>query len=207
MKSYEEIAQIGTGEIQMRLAEEALNNYGLGGAELVLLSDTEHAIFRVMVPAGSACAVHPYLGRIAGEQFVLRVHQESQSFAELYSEMVYLLALCRDTELMVPEPVPSLRGDLIVALKKENSISESRLCVLLRWVEDEGEYRDLTSQRLAKVGALITSPHNHTDSFMPPVGFANPKLHQGRRYSAASWITTPEIAEGISNRSWLTVSL
>lgn len=145
MKSYEEIAQLGTGKIEWRLAEEALDKYGLGEAELDLLSDTEHwtfepTIFRVTVPAESACAVHPYLGRIAGAQFVLKIYRQSQSLAELYSEVVYLLALCRDTELAVPEPVPSLRGDLIVELPKEKSISELRLCVLLRWVEDEGVY-------------------------------------------------------------------
>ena len=70
-----------------RLAQVALDRYGLGGSRLQLLSTETNAIFRV--------------DTAANERFVLRINKPGgRSLSQIRSELWWLEALRRDTDLV-----------------------------------------------------------------------------------------------------------
>lgn len=115
-------------------AESALDQYGLPGARLTLLGDGDCTIFRIDLPQQPHFERHPYLGRTAGWRFVLRLHHDESQASATLSELILLAALLRDTELAVPEPVPT-RSGLLLAPACAPGSPDGAYAVLLRWVE------------------------------------------------------------------------
>src|SRR5262245_25988595 len=100
MKAFEALTYAGQVRRLRRLAERALGAYGLGGARLAALTNSENMTFRVDAPDG--------------ERYVLRIHRPNRkSVAAIRSELLWLAALRRDTDLIVPDPVPSADGALV----------------------------------------------------------------------------------------------
>lgn len=137
MNSYSEIVENRRLD-HLRLAEVALERYGLleVGAIATLISDAEYAVFRVNVPRMPEGALHPYLGRVEGQQFLLRIEGTAETrMATTYSELALLATMLRDTDLALPEPVPAIDGALVPELYVEaNPVDdEPKQCVLFRW--------------------------------------------------------------------------
>ena len=136
MNSYREIAE-NKRTYQLRLAEAALHRYGLdcAGAYVTLISDADCVVFKVQVPVSATPILHPYLGRVEGKQFLLRLEDTAERrIATTYSELVLLAAMLRDTDLALPEPVPTLDGALVPELYDDaHSEDEPTQCVLFRW--------------------------------------------------------------------------
>jgi len=117
----------------LQLAQVALKRYALEDATLTLISEVENAIYKVTVPADSPTAHHPYLGRVSGQQLLLRIEESVDSrMASTYSELILLAELLRDTDLALPEPVPSSTGELVPELWVDG-MDSPRQCVLFRW--------------------------------------------------------------------------
>jgi hypothetical protein len=137
MNSYREIAEnrrLG----HLRLAQVALERYGLleAGASASLISDVDHAIFKVCVPGEMGAVFHPYLGRIEGKQFLLRIEETAERrVATTYSELALLATMLRETDLALPEPVPAMDGSLVPELYMgaDQDGEEVKQCVLFRW--------------------------------------------------------------------------
>jgi Ser/Thr protein kinase RdoA (MazF antagonist) len=135
MIAYECLTEEEQSHRLRRLAEQALERYGLGAAHLTLLSRAEDTTFFVEMPTGDGSAVHPYLGRIEGKQFALRVLDAGEeSAAAALADVVWLARLLRDTSLVVPEPVPACDGSLVVEVPGEEPMPNQ--FVLLRWADD-----------------------------------------------------------------------
>jgi hypothetical protein len=118
-----------------RLAEAALRQYNLSGAGLVLLSDAGNLLYKVTVPEDGGSVYHPYLGRINGQQLLLRIESAvEQRMATTYAELALLATLLRDTDLALPEPVPATSGALVPELEVEEGDATCQ-CVLFRWPE------------------------------------------------------------------------
>lgn len=136
MNSYRELAENRRLD-HLRLAQVALKLYGLleAGASAHLISDAEHAIFKVSVPSGMGVIAHPYLGRIEGQQFLLRIEETVEArMATTYSELALLATMLRDTDLALPEPVPAMDGALVPELIANVDLDdEPKQCVLFRW--------------------------------------------------------------------------
>ena len=138
MNSYREIADNRRMD-HLKLAQVALQRYGLleVGASASLISDADHAVFKVCVPAAMGAVFHPYLGRIEGQQFLLRIEDTAESrIASTYSELALLASMLRDTDLALPEPVPAMDGSLVPELYACEDLMgehEPRQCVLFRW--------------------------------------------------------------------------
>lgn len=116
-----------------RLAEDALSQYSLSGATLSLVSDSGYLLYKVTVPAGGRAFYHPYLGRMNGQQLLLRIEEAADHrIAGTYAELAILAALLRDTDLALPEPVPATSGTLVPELAAADGDS-ARQCVLFRW--------------------------------------------------------------------------
>jgi hypothetical protein len=133
VNSNQELAENGQLS-HRRLAEIALARYALPGAELALINDTDETIlYKVSFPRCAGAIDHPYLGRVDGQQLVLRIEDAAdRRVASTYSELALLTALLRDTDLALPEPVPSSSGELVPEIWVEGMVSPKQ-CVLFRW--------------------------------------------------------------------------
>lgn len=187
------VAEHGTANRNRKLAQHrelataALEQYCLAGAELTLLSDADNTVFRVDVPGAESFNRHPYLGKVGGRRFVLRVSTGHQ--AATRSELVWLAALLRDTDLNVPEPVPTRDGSLVAAPSTPHSDGAS--VVLLRWVDGQALDSVLDAERLVKAGRYMAELHNHSESFAPPSGFQRPRWDRNRLFGANSVLHMP----------------
>lgn len=145
-----------------RLAAAALAEYDLPGARLALLAHRFNTTFQVR-DAG-------------GNRYVLRIIRPGKStVAEVQSELSWLVALRRDTDLVVPDPVPTrTRGLLTVA--GAPGVPEPRICTLFRWVPGHFVRARLMPQHLEQVGRLTARLHDHAQSFQLPPGFTRPRI-------------------------------
>lgn len=122
-----------------RLAEAALARYGLAEARIESLpgmtglAGDEACVFGVSFPA-SAAEIHPYLGRLAGKSFMVRIapSAEESSVTSLQTALKWageMAARCRDTDEDAPEPIPACDGSLVTLISLGNM---ARHCVVYR---------------------------------------------------------------------------
>jgi Ser/Thr protein kinase RdoA (MazF antagonist) len=154
MIAYECLTEEEQSHRLRRLAEQALERYGLGAAHLTLFSLSEDTTFFVEVPFGDGSVVHPYLGRIEGKQFALRVLDAGEeNAAAALADIVWLARLLRDTSLVVPEPVPACDGSLVVEVPGEPAMPNQ--FVLLRWAGGGSNEEELIPEEM---GEYIVPP-------------------------------------------------
>jgi hypothetical protein len=93
------------------VAEWALSRYGLGEARPVLLDDSTNMLFRIL-PLGQQYHADGDEAETADNAgFVLRIHAIGQhSTQAIHEELQWLLAIRRETALIVPVPVPARDG-------------------------------------------------------------------------------------------------
>ncbi len=162
VRPFESLSDRGQLGRLRRLAEGALSEYDLTGADLVPLAHAENTTFLVRTPA---------------DRYVLRIHRAAgtpihppRSEAEVRSELTWLSALTRETDLLVPEPIPTASGAPLM-FAEADGVPTPRICVLFRW--GSGRFLDagLTPSHLERVGALLAELHDGAVGFVPPPGF------------------------------------
>jgi Ser/Thr protein kinase RdoA (MazF antagonist) len=167
-----------------RLARAALARYDLGPGEarLTLLAHMENTTFRVDADGGA--------------RYMLRVHRTShtpsqprRSLANVRSEMLWLAALRRDTDLVVPAPLTSRDGALCVVAEAPG-VPEPRICALLCWVDGRFINARLTPTHLERVGAFIARLHDHTATWETPSGLERGRVGHLSDEVAASILAT-----------------
>jgi len=162
MQSFDSLTHWGRVPRLRQLAEAALAAYGLTGTPLRLLSHRADTLFAV------------------GDSYVLRVcGANAPPVARIQSEVCWLTALRQDTDLVVPEPIPSRAGQWIVEAT-DPGLPAPRQCILLRRVVGRFVEAGLRPAHLAQVGALMATLHRHADGWVPPVGFD--RRHAGWRW-------------------------
>jgi hypothetical protein len=122
-----------------RVGRTALASYGLEDARLTLQRYEQNTTFRVDAREG------PYLLRINRPRV--------QTPDTIGSEMAWLSALRRDTDLGVPEPVAARDGSFVI-LAGDPGVPEPHVCVLLRWLDGRFINQRLAPAHLWRVGAL-----------------------------------------------------
>lgn len=146
-----------------KVVADALRQYGLSATRLTRLSSTSNGVFRVGT---------------GDSDFVLRLHRFSNQEIEaaewasnIASELQWLQALSRDTELDVPHPLANRDGGLVTLV--DSGEDKPVLCSVLGWMDGRFYNRGLRPGHLAKVGALTARLHNYSESgrFVPPAGF------------------------------------
>lgn len=102
--------------------------------------------------------------------FTLRVHRTGyQSRASIESELAWLMALRRDTQLSIPEPVPGRDGRLLQSFDTPHG---ERMAVLFRFIEGSEPQPDGNLDALfATLGAYAATMHDHVSSWQRPPGF------------------------------------
>jgi Ser/Thr protein kinase RdoA (MazF antagonist) len=156
MKPFEELTERGQVRRLRRLAQAALQEYGLGDAQLTFVAYSENAVFRVESPRG---------------RYALRVHRPGyQTEASLDSELAWMAALRQDAGLPVPEPRPSLDGRLRVQASVPG-IPGPRNVSLLTWIKGRRIASGLRPAHFWALGQLVARMHEHAAHWQPPAWF------------------------------------
>ena len=151
-----------------------LDGYGLGDAEIVWQPETGDAVFRVSKSDEQGART-----------YALRIGHSERAIDQLRREIAWLTALCRDTDLIVPEPVLAMDGELARRVGI-SGVPGFRSCVLLRWIRGQPLCGELEADRLRDAGAFVAGLHQHGAGYRWP-----DELAASRRTSA-------DFAEGIS---------
>ncbi len=145
-----------------RLAAAALTEYDLPGARLTPLVHAFNTTFQVTDAEGN--------------RYALRITRPGKStVAEVQSELAWLVALRRDTDLVIPEPVPTRAGALLTVAVAPG-VPEPRICVLFRWVPGRFVRAGLMPHHLEQIGRLTARLQDHAQGFQPPPGFTRPRI-------------------------------
>lgn len=151
-----------------KTAAVALKNYDLEVAGLNLLATDTNTIFRIETTDK--------------QRYVLRISLPGQrDLIDIKSELAWLEALRRDTNVEVPEevrPKDSSSERVVQVQLSHPTINESRYCVLFKWMDGRGVgSSDTTPPATAyKLGVVMAKLHNHADNFVPPREFTTRKL-------------------------------
>src|SRR5579871_1259757 len=162
MQQFESLTKIGQIRRLKQLAETALSAYDLGETRLTSLMHFFNTTFRV-----DTCST----GATMPQRYVIRIHRPgSQDASTIRSELLWLLALRREANLVVPKPVARRDGGL-VTLAASSGVPEPRNCVVLRWVDGRFHTSRLGINELERVGAFMGRLHRFSERFIPPPGF------------------------------------
>jgi Ser/Thr protein kinase RdoA (MazF antagonist) len=129
------------------LARAALARYGLAGARVEFLSDSDNLVFRV------------YAGGAEESEFALRVYRPLRfSSDEIEDELRWVAALAREAGLSVPVPVPGVAGRLVQSVSVDG-LPGRRQCALFHWVRGEFLGEALRPGHLESVGLFMARLH------------------------------------------------
>ena len=162
MKPFELLTYAGQLRCLRRLATKALTAYDIHESRLTALQHEDNTTFRVDLANG--------------ERYVLRIHRPAlRTIESVRSEMMWLAAVRQETDLVVPEPIPTRDGNFLTLISVAE-IPEPRICVLFRWIDGRFLDAKLTPSHLERVGAFLASLQLHGAQFRPPDGFLRGRL-------------------------------
>lgn len=154
MKPYNELTHRGQILRLRQLCIKALENYPIAVARVCYLTTDSTTMFRVDARDGS--------------KYVIRLYSElDSSLAENETEMFWLNALARDTDLRVPEPVARKDGDYLTFVRMQGIPGEKR-CALYKWVPGVQLAERVDPQTCRQMGAIMAKLHNHAESLTLP---------------------------------------
>jgi Ser/Thr protein kinase RdoA (MazF antagonist) len=162
MKAFDALTNRGQARRLRRLALAALEEYDLAVRGVRLISNDLNGIFRV--------------DTAGGERYMLRVslpEPEGHSPAEIRSEMMWLEALHRETELGVPRPVAARSGALVTTAAAPG-VPEARHCGVFGWAPGPDLAERMSVENVEKLGKLAARLHEHARTFTAPEGFSIP---------------------------------
>jgi Ser/Thr protein kinase RdoA (MazF antagonist) len=167
LRPYKNLTRLGRLRRMRRLAEAALMRYGMSGARLVFLQYEGNIVFRVDMPA-------PGQGRRAvrrqpPERYVLRIHT-SRHIEGINSELTWLDALRHEGGLPVPEPVPTLDGELLTSMSVPGDTRDWHVS-LMRWVRGRRLRQGISPGHARAWGNALGRLHRFAAGWRPPAAF------------------------------------
>jgi len=114
----------------------------------------------------------PMLFVVDGEtRAILRLHPpDRHPFAVVHSELVWLQTLSTYPDLLVPQPIPTGDGRLLIEVVNAEQ-TDSRYASLLRWIPGHHQVHRLGKQTVQKLGRVLAHLHDAAVQFQPPPGF------------------------------------
>ena len=166
MKAYEDLTPRGKLRRTGRIAQAALEAYGFTEARLRLIVDAGNTTYRVKTVDPTPMEGSLYVDNC----YSLRLHWPGyQNDGAVDSELEWLSALS-DAGLPVPQPVPTIDGDLSVEVSVEG-VPGARRCSLLRWVKGRMVTKLVRPWHMKAIGRLMARLHDHASSWRPSDGF------------------------------------
>jgi len=158
MQCFEDLPRSTQIRRMRRLAQAVLTAYGLEQASITPLQHFLNTTFRIDVPH-------------QGQRYALRISRAGyQDAATIRSELLWLQAIRRETDLVVPDPLAN-RDGLLLSTVDVPGVLEPRHCVLFRWVDGRFHRATLCPADLERVGMLMAQLHLHVQHFTLPPGF------------------------------------
>lgn len=154
MKPFAELTEFGQVRRLRRLAEEVLQAYSLEVKRVRLLAYDTNFLYRI------DCA--------AGKKYVLRIYtDDNSSLAETRTEVFWLNALRRDTDLQVVRVVPRADGAFI-NITDMPGVSPGRRSVLFDWVPGRSLDDQLRPEYYHQLGRMTARLHQHARALSLP---------------------------------------
>ncbi|WP_338586989.1 phosphotransferase [Paenibacillus sp. Y5S-9] len=156
-----------------KVAKEALHQYPIYWEKLVYLGKSDNVTFQVQT-------------NDAHQKFLIKIHISTisiQSKGNITSELIWLEALVKDTNLVVPVPVRNLRGDLVTEISthlSENTI----MATIHHWIHGSVLQREPTSNETKNLALLMAALHKHSMQWNAPEGFNRPIYNSDHLYSS-----------------------
>ena len=145
------------------LAQTALAQYDIKATSLDMLGDATNTIFQV--------------DTLSGDKYALRICTPGwRTISDIQSEIIWLQALAKDTDIGAPRPIASTHGETLVAVAVPDSDIVYQ-CLLMSWLPGTLLAEDLTEHNLYLMGQLFARLHQHTDHFRPSTGFTTRKMN------------------------------
>lgn len=161
MKPFEQLTPTGKIRRLRALALEALKAYPFQVRSVRFLAQDSNTMFKVT--------------SAQGKRTVLRIYSnEDSSLRETQAEVFWLDALCRDTNLRVPRPLPRKDGDLISRLRLPGVPGEKR-CVLFTWIPGRPLESAINPENYYKLGHAMAALHKHATGLNPLPDQIQPK--------------------------------
>jgi Ser/Thr protein kinase RdoA (MazF antagonist) len=88
-------------------------------------------------------------------------------------EMTWLAALSREAGLPVPEPVPSLEGELVTEIATP-AVSRGRIVSLMRWIDGRRLTKGFRPSHFRAWGRIVARLHQFSAGWRPPERFERP---------------------------------
>jgi outer membrane protein assembly factor BamB len=166
MQRFEDLPRSTKIRRMRRLAQTALTAYGLEQAQITPLQHFLNTTFRIGIPHTK-------------QRYVLRISRARyQDAATIRSELLWLQAIRRETDLVVPEPLAN-RDGLLLTTVEVPGVLEPRHCVLFRWVYGRFHSARLCPADLERVGEFMAKLHLHVQHFTMPQGFTRKRWDLG----------------------------
>lgn len=165
MKPYSELTRNGRLRRMRKLAELALDEFGLSGAKLTFQHYGGNIIFRVDVAGFKANGDDLFVPN----RYSLRV-LSMDDFEAVQSELIFLTALRQEAGLPVPEPVPTIDGKMLIKVDALG-VPGGRIVTLMRWLDGRILSKGYRPQHFSALGEVIGKLHNFAASWQSPEGF------------------------------------
>jgi Ser/Thr protein kinase RdoA (MazF antagonist) len=170
MKPYDELTRLGQLRRTRRLAGTALEAYGLIGARLTFVQYTANIVYRVDAPGPVLDGDGP--GPYVPNRYLLRVLYTNH-WEGVEGELTWLAALSREAGLPVPEPVPTLAGELLTRITTPG-VPEGRIISLMRWIDGQRLTTGFRPSHFRAWGRMMARLHEFSAGWQPPQGFERP---------------------------------
>ena len=167
MKPYSELTRLGRLRRIRQLAQAALEAYGLSGARLTFLRYFANITYRVDAPGPVPQLSGP--GPYVPNRYLLRV-LSTNYWQAVKGEMTWLAALSREAALLVPEPVPTPEGELLLRVTTPG-MPEGRIVSLMRWVDRRKLTTVFRASHFWAWGQMVARLHAFAAGWRPPEGF------------------------------------
>jgi Ser/Thr protein kinase RdoA (MazF antagonist) len=200
MKPFQELEYRGRIRRLRKQAQAALEAYGLAEASLKFLSYSGNTNYQVDT---SRCA-SPEAddGRYWANHYILRLHQPTyQAFDAIHSELLWLQALLRDTDIIVSEPISNSKGEFVTKTDVPG-LPTPQHASLLRWVKGRKTPKKIRNHHYRALWRVAAKLHNHSTHWQPPKGFTRIHYDWDGLFSDAGLFEIPvnKIWEAIPER-------
>lgn len=166
MREFKDLTYRGKLRRIRRVAQSALEAFGIDKANLRFIRDNGNTIYRVKTKENEPIDESLYVT----DCFALRLHWTGyHEEAAVDSELEWLAALS-DEGLPVPQPLRTLEGKLTTKVSIPE-VPGTRQCSIIRWMKGRQATKSVYPWHLKAIGRLIAQFHDHASRWKPPEGF------------------------------------
>lgn len=154
-RDYHELTELGRARRLRTLVAAALDEYDLAPSRIRLITNETNGVFRVDTPTG---------------RYVVRVGLSGEvghSPAQVTTEVAWLDAIARDTDISVPRVIRTRNGAPFVTLGTP-SVTGDRNVVLFSWLPGRLLGDDPPIAGVFALGATMARLHDHGAGFVVP---------------------------------------